>query len=457
MSNKHVAASGKRTGQWVTCLAPKGECPLGGHHVDEFELKKVQVWAGRRAFNDLNADDYKDYLKSKVAGTLEQDKRPMETLEAKKERLGKDDLSHQVKKKQPGTKLREAEKAAKDAYENGSGSISWAESVSLIFKDYPAVTDLPLNRQTLIQDYLEAKYGKWAPTKNYTEREKELRRIIENGDINNPAKLKKAIDEESKSPRQKAFEYMSTLPDAVAKKNKLDSKVEETLNSSTINRDPYRNVISAIEQINQDSQQPVRNKKQATPVSSINNNGISDYQPLNQGTATEAALLTQLQNYKGERGAFGKVSRKTRILEKLVHNQIVFDGTTDSYSFEKKSINSYAQRVESNINMAQGNIDSIEKRASRNQSNAKTLKVMEAKLDKYIADRERTETIEKNVHDDFVKASKKELITDLFRKGYDNSEHALQVASATKASEIYSLKKVIDKLVKRDEFAAAGL
>lgn len=434
MSSKHIAASGKRAGQWVTCLAPKGECPLGGHHVDEMELKKVQEWAGRRAFVDLNADDYKDYLKSKVAGTLEQDKRELETLEEKRARLGEDQIVQKPKKKQPGTKLRDSEKAAKDAYENDT-SISWAESVSLIFKDYPAVRELPLNHQTLIQDYLEAKYGKWAPTRNYTEREKELRRIIENGDINNKAKLKRDVEARLRA-REERIQWVSTLPDAKAKKSKLDSKVDEAIGSLPISK-------------------PV-NKPVSEPKVVNNFDGIQDYAPLNQGTATEAALLTQLQSYQGERGAFGKVSRKTRILEKLVHNQIVFDGNSDSYSFEKKSITRYARRVEDNINMAQGNINTIES-SSRGQSSAKTLKTMEAKLDKYIADRERTETIEKNVHDNFVKASKKELITDLFRKGYDNSEHALKVASATKASEIYSLKSVIDKLVKRDEFDMAGL
>lgn len=431
MSTKHIAASGKRAGQWVTCLAT-GTCPLGGHHVDEVELKKVQVWAGRRAFVDLNADDYKDYLKSKIAGTLEQDKRELETLEEKRARLGEDQIVQKPKNKQPGTKLRDSEKAAKDAMNaSPDGIINSKDYYDIVFQDYPEVVALSVDKQKAIQDYLNAKYGHWAPTRNYTDREKELKRIIENGDINNKAKLKRDAEARLRNREQK-IEWVSTLPDFIDKKNKLDSKIDEAMGSLPVSK-------------------PVSEPKV------VNNfDGIQDYVPLNQGTATEAALLTQLQSYQGERGAFGKVSRKTRILEKLVHNQIVFDGNSDSYSFEKKSINKYARRVEDNINMAQSNINTIESSA-RGQSSAKTLKQMEAKLDKYIADRERTETMEKNVHDDFVKVSKKELITDLFRKGYDNSEHALQVASATKASEIYSLKKVIDKLVKRDEFAAAGL
>lgn len=436
MSSKHIAASGKRAGQWVTCLAPKGECPLGGHHVDEMELKKVQEWAGRRAFVDLNADDYKDYLKSKIAGTLEQDKRELETLEEKRARLGEDQIVQKPKKRQPGTKLRDSEKAAKDAMNaSPDGIINSKDYYDIVFQDYPEVVALSVDKQKAIQDYLDTKYGKWAPTRNYTDRERELKRIIENGDINNKAKLKRDSEARLRA-REERIQWVSTLPDAKAKKSKLDSKVDEVIGSLPVSK-------------------PV-NKPVSEPKVVNNFDGIQDYAPLNQGTATEAALLTQLQSYQGERGAFGKISRKTRILEKLVHNQIVFDGNSDSYSFEKKSITRYARRVEDNINMAQGNINTIES-SSRGQSSAKTLKVMEAKLDKYIADRERTETIEKNVHDNFVKASKKELITDLFRKGYDNSEHALKVASATKASEIYSLKSVIDKLVKRDEFDMAGL
>ncbi len=43
---KHVAQSGARAGQWVTCTAVK--CRLGGQHISEQTLYSTRAWLNER-------------------------------------------------------------------------------------------------------------------------------------------------------------------------------------------------------------------------------------------------------------------------------------------------------------------------------------------------------------------------------------------------------------------------
>ena len=65
----HVAGSGIRAGQWVKCDAQQ-KCRVGGSHVAQSDIKNVQKWAGRKAFNDVTSEDYINYRTAQIAGKI---------------------------------------------------------------------------------------------------------------------------------------------------------------------------------------------------------------------------------------------------------------------------------------------------------------------------------------------------------------------------------------------------
>lgn len=84
----------KTPGKWVPCLA-KEECTLKGEtpHNNLGVLKETQNWAGRRSQQDVTDEDVSAYKAAVLQGKVEETRRPLESLEDKKKRLGKEKLT----------------------------------------------------------------------------------------------------------------------------------------------------------------------------------------------------------------------------------------------------------------------------------------------------------------------------------------------------------------------------
>lgn len=61
----HIAGSGAKAGQWVTCGARKN-CRVGGTHTTADSLQGAKLWAGKKRITDLTPDDYIGYLEDKL-------------------------------------------------------------------------------------------------------------------------------------------------------------------------------------------------------------------------------------------------------------------------------------------------------------------------------------------------------------------------------------------------------
>lgn len=578
---RHIAQSGKNAGQWVTCIANK--CPLGGAHVEEQTFKEIQDWAGRRAAVDVTAQDYADYMSAVLAGRLEQDRRPMETLDEKRARVGGERVTKDpgARKKQPGTKFRESEAEANKK----KNTVSETEYYRILFQDHPKALDLTLAQQKKLSAYLTATHGQWAPTANYTKRVENLEKILATdkvdslkvpstpahgsfvtqaatpAEINRKRNLKadeiaairriEGVGRSTGKRPQTGHGYRPIIPSVCqasdpstcryhgASQSQLQTlagnlqAAEMAVKSKVLTRHAHAEKLFAqfpnLMKLAVDQKEKVYNivvtehgltpekageraalllafdsgevlvpkgtvftpkelqKKKVAPVKStpkkpvavkqkenqwgyvvdliesnkpIANrqttpqpmvNQIADYSPLNPDDATTKTLLNKLKTFKGERKAFGRVPTKSRIMEFMVHNQVIISGTFDEPVFKKLSVKKYASSLESQLNHASNNLDKFEsyKKIS--------LKEIENRMEKFMVNYERNESMEREIHDAFVESSKKELQTELFQKGYHDGNHLLRVSDASKASEIYALKREVAQLKQQDEFSLAGL
>lgn len=74
MTKRHVAGSGARAGQWVTCNAT-GICRLGGSHITEREFYGTKAWLAEhdtpKKNSEIDADDVKTFLEDTEANKNE--------------------------------------------------------------------------------------------------------------------------------------------------------------------------------------------------------------------------------------------------------------------------------------------------------------------------------------------------------------------------------------------------
>lgn len=425
-SAQHIAASGKKQGQWVDCIAEPGQCRLnGGLHVEESTLKEVQAWAGRRAWVDLTLKDYEDYLQSQIRGTLEQDRRPMETLEQKLERLGKDRVTVPVEERnqQPGTRL---DKAFAEAEANKNG-MSEKEYYATMWQDYPEILALPLADQKRIREALDAKFQIGGTN---TLKAKTLEEWTKKGFIAGADDLKKSMI-------------------SMYGKKSEPVKVEPRNSSGGIKPVSMEEFSARLEKINEALNVPA----QAQPAVRVPQNRVPDFVPLNNDSYATQLVLKHLREHKivGQ-GAFGSKTKTDKLVEYMVHNQVVFRGTISNYSFEQKPAATYAGVLGNEIRHAYSNIDHMVK------SGEISFKKLKSEIENHVENTNKAQTMQKSIHDAFVETSKKELIKTIVRKGHDDNSGLIdRVTSATKASEIYALIQNVDDLKTVDEFSKAGL
>ena len=430
-SAQHIAASGKKQGQWVDCIAEPGQCRLnGGLHVEESTLKEVQAWAGRRAWVDLTLKDYEDYLQSQIRGTLEQDRRPMETLEQKLERLGKDRVTVPVeeRKQQPGTRL---DKAFAEAEANKNG-MSEKEYYATMWQDYPEILALPLADQKRIREALDVKFQMGGTN---TLKAKTLKEWVETGQVNDAVKL-----------RRRMLSSYGKKPEPV--------KVKPRNSSGGIKPVSMEEFSARLKKINEAlNNVPRASTNQTQPAVRVPQNRVPDFVPLNNDSYATQLVLKHLREHKivGQ-GAFGSKTKTDKLVEYMVHNQIVFRGTISNYSFEQKPAATYAGVLGNEIRHAYSNIDHMVK------SGEISFKKLKSEIENHVENTNKAQTMQKSIHDTFVETSKKELIKTIVRKGHDDNSGLIdRVTSATKASEIYALIQNVDDLKTVDEFSKAGL
>lgn len=435
----HVAKAGAKTGQWVECDASKPErCRNGGVHIEKQEVNKIQTWAGRRAVVDVTMQDYVDYRQSELAGTLTTTQRAMETLAEKRARLDKDGNGRITKapeerKKQPGTLLRE--------------NIAKAN-------DYLAKN--PTDADGFLERYY-ADYPKW---KEYDKKKLiDLAKTVTLECKSRPSEAVKTVQDAINNGRfpTKLEDIRSVIPAtsteiALKRKQKEANEILEFFSNKPV--DDSKSPVCKAANPNQCPHHGnrVQNTPPAVPLRGYNQ--IADYKPLNEGTSAEVAMLAQLKAYRGERGAMGRVPRRTKILEFMVHNQIVFKpgSYADSYKLERRSVTYYAGNFESLLKNTTQAVDSF-----TNEEGRSFQRGLEDKLVRFLEEHSHNESVKQNIHDEFVRSSKTSLLTTIVNKGHERSDIALRVASAKRASEIYQLEKEVNVLKNQDEFTAAGL
>ncbi len=442
-SKMHVAKTGAKAGQWVYCNAETAKsCRNGGTHVEKHQVDKIQTWAGRRAAADVTMQDYVDYRKSEIAGTLTTTQRPMETLAEKRARLDKDGdgritKAPETRKKQPGTLLREQFKQAE------SVQSTWQNYFEVIFKDYPGWEDHSPEKLKRLVKFARNRMGdnptlvhrtfKQAFETGRFPTEREVAPYNRQQFVTHKASAAELRRKEEQELASEIMAYFTNKP--------FDDSKSAHCEAADPSKCPYHGV-AAQKQIKAEK---ARQAKQA--------NQLVDYEPLNEGTPTEAALLAQLRSYRGERGALGRVPRRTKIIEFMVHNQIVFKGgsTRDDYEFERRSIDYYARNFDGVLDVTNKGLDILTRDGRKYEKN------LEERLERYLEENTHNESVKQNIHDEFVRTSKTGLLTTIMNKGHERSEIALRVAGAKKASEIYQLEKEVNALKHQDEFTAAGL
>lgn len=351
----------------------------------------------------------------------------METLEEKRERIGRADgratKAPAERKQQAGTKLRETQKL--------KGTLPEEEYYNRLFEDYPEIDQMSLAEKKRIEKLLDKKYPETAyGSVNFTDKAKTLKTWVKNGNIKNLDRLTKFVNVTTKKPSPEVRAFASQVVQAV------QTQKEVTVTQVTSVPKNARSIIPQTQGQNHHQREEA--------------NRIPDYKPLNDESPATQAVLKQLQNYEiPGQGAFGNKTKEDKIVEYMVRNQLRFTGTAGDYSFEKVPATQYARDLDGEVSHTYKTIPLVKK--------YNTLRDMKNKLEKTVDQHENHVRMQKSIHDSFVEASRKELQLVLFQKGHDDGEYALKVASATKASEIYSLKNAIKELKQQDEFSRAGL
>lgn len=178
----------------------------------------------------------------------------------------------------------------------------------------------------------------------------------------------------------------------------------------------------------------------------LTSNVIKDYVPLNEDTALNRKYIEELKKYEEPKGFFGNKSRKSKVIEDLVHNQIILKCDGESLTFEKISAESYSANVNQQIEIAKREYDKHVDSYSGSRSS------IEKSLNEYIESYETNVQREKKIHDLFVEDSKNRLIARLSELGYDDNPIVSKIARVTKASELKSFDAKVNTLKKKDPF-----
>lgn len=417
---KHIAGSGAKKGQWVNCTTSPSACPLGGTiHADSRLIEKVRDWSGRRAYSDVNLQDYKDYMQSEIAGTLEADRKPLETLEEKKARLGVDTFAKKAGKKQPGTRMKET-LALKD-------SLSEKEFYNKLYEDYPELQNKSLQEQREINNMLDiAMKGKNTPS--MTVRAGLLKSWVKNGQTDKLESLKDTVNflYVRRGPaKPKGWPaIVSALESEID--TKRESKVRESLNDST----------------------------KATRVAPVNN--IQDYKPLNDDSVASQIALKHLTEYEVPgTGAFGSKNKVDKYVEYMVRNQVVLNGNLMDHSFKRVPAVEYLSNIDSRVQTLYKAAEIFSK--TKNTEYKKSATKLAREAENYIESDNNRRAIRQASHDEFVSTSKTQLLRKAVNKGHEDSGLLLRIQNITKASEVYELEKTVDSLKYQDEFSKAGL
>lgn len=160
---KHVAGSGIRKGQWVTCNA-KNECRLGGQHITEQTLNATRIWLDEKGIgkkvSEVTVKDVNDYLASTdnrevvTAGGLVYTKLTADEVEAHYADKLRDELTSEARAKYEEARDREPVKMkltnyrftkaqwdglVKEANENGLKLKVVGKQQSEKFAGYPTI------------------------------------------------------------------------------------------------------------------------------------------------------------------------------------------------------------------------------------------------------------------------------------------------------------------------------
>lgn len=177
---------------------------------------------------------------------------------------------------------------------------------------------------------------------------------------------------------------------------------------------------------------------------------IKDFAPLNEDTSLNRALFDDLQKYETTKNPLGLKTATGKLMEKMVHNQIIFSYyTKGELKVKKISIKDYSE-----------NFEYYSERLNQDIRKLEDIGYSKKEIDKIVNDsvnqHQIKESREKSIHDTFVKETKFSLINKLVELNEDDNPIVLKVSQANKASEIISLEKEIMNLKKKDEFASLG-
>lgn len=143
----HIAGSGVRQGEWLPCVA-FNKCQFGDNtHADKGFLQEVQTWSGKRKFGDVTLSDYYSYMVAEMEGKLEATRKPLESIEQRKARLGVlADYGYQK-----WTQLQDVEYEYKfDAENYGS-----EEHMNAVFDEFDNLNKMPYEMKYKIYRYVK--------------------------------------------------------------------------------------------------------------------------------------------------------------------------------------------------------------------------------------------------------------------------------------------------------------
>lgn len=188
---------------------------------------------------------------------------------------------------------------------------------------------------------------------------------------------------------------------------------------------------------------PVKQDPYVTPK--LLDSDVKDYKPLNEDSPLNRRFLKAITAFESNTGLLGSKTKTDKMLEKLVHNQIHFEGKLNDPKFTKTSIVSYSKDYANRVSHTKKSLEQVLKVTNRNSLNNL--------IDKAISQHEADANANEKLHKIFVEDSQSRLINKVNELGHGDGPLVSKIMKAELASEVYALEDEVRKLNKRDEFA----
>lgn len=154
MTKKHIAASGAKQGQWVTCGAQVCTLSSANYHTTAAELIQVQQYHEDKTGEKVTGERLS--LQSVLEYKILSEGSKKIISDKVDERLEKAREKKEGRKSQAGTVLRDKRAEAYEQYKKDSNAAKYLKNY---LADYPNLSRLPLSDLRKVFKYAETRYG----------------------------------------------------------------------------------------------------------------------------------------------------------------------------------------------------------------------------------------------------------------------------------------------------------